>query len=47
MDYHIEVKDSKGKWEKIASFQNMVDRDDCLSFLQDRYEDCKFRSIDD
>jgi hypothetical protein len=44
MDYHIEVKNTSGKWEVIASFENMCDRDDCKSFLEEKYEDCKFRT---
>jgi hypothetical protein len=47
MEYHIEVKNSKGKWERIASFQNISDRDDCLDCLADKYEDCQFRAKDD
>jgi hypothetical protein len=47
MDYHIEVRNSKGKWERVASFQNGIDRDDCMSFLQGRYVDCKFRMVND
>jgi len=26
----------------IATFENEQDRDDCLDYLQDKYEDCKF-----
>ena len=26
----------------IAQFDNRQDRDDCLDFLADKYEDCKF-----
>lgn len=26
----------------IAEFLNEIDRDDCLDFLQDKYEDCVF-----
>ena len=47
MDYHLEVKNSKGKWERIASFENSPDRDDCGSFLQDRYPDVVFRKTDE
>lgn len=49
MEYHIEVKSGKGKgsWKRIASFDNCIDRDDCMAFLQDRYEDCEFRSKDE
>ena len=44
MNYHIEIKDSKGRWSRIASFENFCDRDDCKAFLAERYEDCKFRA---
>lgn len=47
MDYHIEAKGSSGKWDRIASFQNSVDRDDCLDFLADRYDDVQFRAKDE
>ena len=47
MNYHIEVKNSQKKWERIASFQNPIDRDDCLSFLADRYDDVQFRAKDE
>jgi len=43
MEYYIEVKNSEGNWELIASFQDGLDRDDCLDFLADKYSDCKFR----
>ena len=47
MNYHVEVKDSKGKWDRIASFKNESDRGDCMDLLQDQYSDCEFRSKDD
>jgi len=46
-NYHIQVKDSSGKWSYIAGFDTNIDRDDCMSFLQEKYEDCKFRAVDD
>ena len=46
MNYHIEAKSSK-KWQRIASFETVIDRDDCLSFLQERYEDVPMRAVDD
>ena len=45
--YHIQVKDSSGKWLYIASFDTNIDRDDCMGFLQDQYEDCEFGAVDD
>jgi hypothetical protein len=30
----------------IAMFMNVVDRDDVLGFLADRYEDCDFTMFD-
>jgi hypothetical protein len=39
MDYHIEVKNTKNKWERIASFQNFQDRDNCLDWLVDYHSD--------
>jgi hypothetical protein len=30
----------------IATFKNDQDRDDCIAFLKDRYEDCDFSVID-
>lgn len=33
------------KGEVIGAFQNSIDRDDFLSFLQDRYKDVKFTAI--
>jgi hypothetical protein len=47
MNYHIEVKNSKNKWERIASFQNEPDRTDCMYFLEARYGDCIFRPSDE
>ena len=47
MNYHIEVKNTKSKWERIASFQNICDRDDCKDFLADRYPDYAFRNKDE
>jgi hypothetical protein len=47
MNYHIEVRNSKGKWELIASFQNECDCDDCKAFLAEKYEDCEFRVVND
>ena len=44
MDYHIECEDLKGRWSRIASFKHLIDRDDCLSFLADRYDDVKFKA---
>jgi len=35
------------KNEVIARFKNIPDRDDCLSFLQDRYEDYKFKAVNE
>ncbi len=29
----------------IAVFENEIDRDDCLSFLAERYRDCAFTKI--
>lgn len=46
MDYHIEVWNSSVEWERIASFQNECDRDDCEYWLADKYSDCKFRAVD-
>ena len=46
MDFHIQVKNSKGKWERIASFQNFQDRDLCLDLFADTYSDCNFRQED-
>lgn len=45
MNYHIQVKSGsgKGKWQRIASFDNECDRDDCKTFLAEKYEDCQFR----
>jgi hypothetical protein len=36
-----------GKTEVIVSFQNYIDRDDCMAFLQDRYPDVKFRAVNE
>jgi hypothetical protein len=33
------------KGKVIGAFQNSIDRDDCMSFLQERYEDVKFTAI--
>lgn len=43
MDYLIQVENSRGKWETIASFQNECDCEDCKAFLAEKYEDYKFR----
>jgi len=47
MNYHIEVKNSIKKWERIASFQYPQDRDDCVICFIDIYKDYKFRTIDE
>jgi len=47
MDFYIEVKNTKGKWERIASFQNECDCEDCKAFLAEKYEDCEFRVVND
>ena len=47
MNYHIEVKNSKEKWDIIASFEHSVDRDDCILNMRERYSDCEFRPVDD
>jgi hypothetical protein len=48
MDYHIEVKSSeKGKWQRIASFETLQDRDDCIDVLAEKYDDVAFRKIDE
>jgi hypothetical protein len=47
MDYHIEVKNSKNKWEKVVSCQSFQDRDVCLSALKENFSDCEFRPVDD
>ena len=46
MDYHIEVKSGNKKltWKLIASFDSECDRDDCLTMLEEKYNDCKFRA---
>lgn len=33
------------KNEVIGAFQNLVDRDDCGLFLQDRYPDVEFKKV--
>ena len=45
MDYHIMVRNSSRKYIRIASFQNITDRDDCLGFLADKYDDCEFKAV--
>ena len=45
-EYHIEVKGSKNKWQRIASFDSECDRDDCKYFLAEKYDDCEFRTAD-
>jgi hypothetical protein len=42
-EYHIEVR-TKGKWTRIASFDSECDRDDCQSYLAEKYDDCQFRN---
>jgi hypothetical protein len=46
-NYHIQVKNSRGKWVIIASFQNECDCGDCEAFLLAKYTDCKFRVVKD
>ena len=31
----------------IARFDTNIDRDDCLLFLEERYEDCTFMAVDE
>lgn len=33
------------KGEVIGAFQNSIDRNDCMSFLKDKYKDVKFTAI--
>ena len=47
MNYHIEIKGIKDMWYRIASFVTSVDRDDCMYFLQEKYEDVSFRAEDE
>jgi len=30
--------------QTIAVFENKCDRDDCLDFLEERYDDCEFEA---
>ena len=45
MEHHIEVKNTKGKWERIASFQNSIDCEDCKDLLEEKYVDYVFRTV--
>jgi len=49
MNYHIEVKSGMGigRWQRIASFENECDKDDCLYWLAYKYSDCEFRKEDE
>jgi hypothetical protein len=42
--FHIVVKSTliKGNFQRIASFQREIDRDDCAEFLQEKYPDITF-----
>lgn len=46
LDYLIIIKRKDGN-AVVARFDTNMDRDDCLSFLQDRYDDCIFIAIDE
>lgn len=42
MNHHIEIF-RKDKWERIASFQNEFDCEDCVNLLEEKYVDYVFR----
>jgi hypothetical protein len=44
MNYHIEIF-TKDKWERIASFKNEFDSEDCCNLLEEKYVDYVFRTV--
>jgi hypothetical protein len=47
--YHIEIKlpyIASGNYQRIASFDNEQDRDECMVLFSKKYTACKFIGVD-